>query len=182
MKSIFKYVLTFVVMLCISSCVDDLDFNQAKDLEITPAVNISLIKSKVNQNNLVVGGSEVGSISEVSTFTILDNDVARDNLERAVLRFEIINNFARDFRVTFTLLDENDARTYTDIILNVTANQTDFALEEEIILADNPNFINSRKINVELTLLPSSDGSTLDANTPNSLTFKSAGTFYFRVN
>ncbi len=176
------YCLLAFVSLFLSACIDNIDFNQAENFEATPVVALSLVNADITQNDLVVGGAEVGSITQTSEFTVLDNDTARNNLERVVLRFEISNQFNRSFRVDFIFLDENDVSTNNDITLNVTANNTNFTQENEIVVANNLSFLNSRKVQVVLTLLPSTDGSTIDINVPTTLDFKSAGTFYFRVN
>lgn len=182
MRTSLYYILLLFSSYCLISCVDDIDFNQAENLEITPVVAASLIKADITQNDLVVGGSEVGTISQTSFFTVLDNGTAREDLERVVLRFEIINQFNREFRIDFTFLDESDMVTHGPITLNVGANETNFSQEEEILVANNALFTSTRKIQVVLTLPPSTDGSVIDVNTPTSLRFKSAGTFYFRVN
>lgn len=176
------YCLLAFLSLILSACVDNIDFDQAENFEITPVVALSLVNSDITQNDLVVGGSEVGSITQTSNFTILDNSTARNDLERAVLRFEVSNQFNRDFRIEFIFLDENDVNTNNDITLNISANNTNFEQENEFIIANNPSFLNIRKVQVVLTLLPSTDGSSIDINVPTNFNFKSAGTFYFRVN
>ncbi|MFY7671355.1 hypothetical protein ACOSP6_09760 [Tenacibaculum sp. MEBiC06402] len=182
MRKITIYCLLALLSLVLKSCVDNIDFSQAEDFELTPEVAVSLINATVTQNELVVGGSEVGTITQTSVVTVLDNEIAQNDLNRVVFRFEISNQFNRDFRINFSFLDGNDTSTNNDITLNVNANNTNFVHEEDIIIADNPTFLNTRKVEVELTLLPSSDGSSIDINVPTSFIFKSAGTFYFTVN
>lgn len=182
MKKKQVYCLIVFLSLFLNGCVDNIDFSQAEDLEISPAVAVSLVNATITQNELVVGGAEVGSITQTSVVTILDNSIAQNDLISAVFQFEISNQFNRDFRITFSFLDENDVNTNNDITLNIAANDTNFSHEEEIVVANNPTFLNTRKVQVELTLLPSSDGSSIDINVPTSFIFKSAGTFYFNIN
>lgn len=176
------YCLLAFLSLILGSCVDNIDFSQAEDASITPVVAVSLVNANITQNDLVVGGSEVGTITQTSVVSILDNGIARNDLDRAVFRFEVNNQFNRDFRINFIFLDNNDVSTNNDITLNIDANNTSFVQENEIIVANNPEFLNTRKIQVELALLPSSDGSSIDINVPTSFDFKSAGTFYFSFN
>ncbi len=171
----------FVLML--SSCVEDLNFDQAGDLELTPAVAASLVNSTITQNQLVIGGTELSMpIEQTSLFTVFNNEQSNDNLERAVLRFDINNQFNRRFRIQFLFLDNGDNTTYGPVVLDIPENESNFRQEEEIIIANNPAFTNTRKVQVRIELLPSTDGSTIDVNVPASLIFKSAGTFYFRIN
>lgn len=182
MRTFPYYILVIFLSCFLNSCVDNIDFNQADNFEITPVVAASLVRADITQNDLVVGGSEVGSITQTSRFTVLDSDAVRDHLERIVLRFEAINQFNRNLRIDFVFLDDNDVITHGPIRLDVNANNRNFSQEEEIMVANNSTFTNSRKVQVILTLLPSSDGSMIDINVPTSFTFKSAGTFHFRVN
>ncbi|SNR17097.1 hypothetical protein [Tenacibaculum jejuense] len=182
MRLIFRVVLcSFLLMM--SSCVEDVNFSQAEDLEITPVVLASLVNSTITQNELVFGGVEINRpIEQTSLFTIFNNEQTRDNLERIVLQFAINNQFNRGFRIEFFFLDGAGNETLSPITLNVNPNQSDFNQEEEIILANEPAFTNTRNVRTRIELLPSSDGSIIDVNVPTSLTFRSAGTLYFRVN
>lgn len=181
MKFILKIYL-IVLAFSFTACVDNIDFEQVNDVKIEPVVTVALLKSNIVQNDLVIAGTEVGSISQTTRFTALDNNTARENLERVRLNFEVNNQFNRNFRLEFLFLDETDGLTNDAIVLNVNANNRNFTLEEEIMVAANATFLRTKKIQIRLTLLPSSDGSIIDVNVPTSLVFKSAGTFYFRAN
>ncbi|WP_143569771.1 hypothetical protein [Tenacibaculum agarivorans] len=178
------YTMLMLSFLCVNiSCVKDVDFNQADQLVLTPTLDVSLVNSSITQNDLVVGGVELSTpLRDSSSITLLNSSVARENLERVVLRFEIENEFSRSFRIVFTFFDQSDMATINPIVLNVGANQTNFTQEEEIIIASNSDFLNSTRVEVSLELLPSTDGSVLDANDPRTFTFKSSGTIYFRTN
>ncbi len=182
MKRFLKIILCSILIINFTSCVEELDFQQAETLELTPALLVSLVNSTITQNQLVIGGSEINMpVTQTSFFTVLNNDETRDSLERLVLNFDINNEFNREFRIQFLFLDSSDNTTLSPIMLNVNPNQSDFKQEEEIILANNPNFTNTEKVRVRVELLPSTDGSIIDVNIPASLTFKSAGTLYFRI-
>ena len=183
MKLLFKITILSVLFL-LSSCVKDIDFNQANDLELTPAVAVSLVKFNLDQNNFIddtTNSEIIIPIEDVTEFTALDNKTAQENLVRILFQFEAINTFERDFTIDFTFLDENDVVTHTIPRLVITSNDQDFSQDEEITIINNPAFLNSRKIHVRLTLLPSSNGSTIDPNTAKVFTFKSSGIFYFRI-
>ncbi|TCI92534.1 hypothetical protein [Tenacibaculum sp. M341] len=179
MKLKVKFLLLFIPLL-FTACVDNIDFEQANDLRATPAISVSLVNSSVTQDQLVISGVEIDLPPQRSEFTILDNDTARNDLERILFNFEISNGFDREFLLTFTFLDESGNTTH-EIDLNIINNVSSI-FNEEIIIANNSNFLNSRFLEVSLTILPSLDGSIIDVNTPATLIFKSAGTFYFNLN
>lgn len=179
MKLIVKLFL-FLFIILLSSCVDDIDFNQADDLKLTPAFSVSLMNFTVKQDQLVVGGVELDLPAQKSEFTFLNNSTARENLTKVEFDFEVLNEFNREFIIEFRFLDGNGNRTH-EIRLNIP-NGNLFFIKDEIIIADNRNFLNTKELEVKLTLLPSLDGSVIDATIPASLTFKSGGTFYFVKN
>ncbi|MDY0780089.1 hypothetical protein [Tenacibaculum sp. IB213877] len=177
MKTFLKLLLLFLTI----SCVKDLDFNQAEDLELYPEVAVSLVKFDLTESELSPAGSGVYQLSQEVDFTAFDNSTAQEDLTRVDLDFEISNEFNRDFTLEFTFLDDNDVATYMPIVLNVDANQTDYAYQEQIIISNNPNFLNSQKIQITVTILASTDGSTIDPTIPKTFTFKSGGTFHFTI-
>lgn len=179
-----KRIYGFLLLLCsmLSSCVDDISFDQIDTLTITPVVATALINANITQNDLVINGSEVGTISQTTVVSVFNNNIVRNDLDRIVFRFEVDNQFNRDFRVDVVFLDDNDNSTNNDIVLNIDANTINYIQENEIVISANPEFLDTRKIQVRVTLLPSSDGSSIDTNIPASFIFKSAGTFYFSIN
>jgi hypothetical protein len=177
-----KRIVLFLLGVCLTSCVEDVDFSQVNDLEITPGVAFPLVNTELVQDQLVFSGFEVGTLTQISEITILDNATAQNDLERVLLQFEITNQFDREFRIDFNFLDENNNSTNTSFSLNIPPNAQQFEEEYEIIIANNPLFLNTRRVEVSFTLLPSSDGSVIDENVPANLIFKSAGIFYLRVN
>ena len=179
MKTPFQFFI-LILALMMSSCVGDLDFNQANDFELTPEFAVSLVRFTVDQNDFLVGGNEVVLPPQTTIFSVLDNTTAQENLTQVVFKFEAINTFNRDFEIDFVLLDNTDRETYRSATLMIDAEQDDFYYEELVNIAATPLFLQSTKIRVEIRLMPSSNGSVLNANNQSILIFKSAGDFYFR--
>ncbi len=179
MKAYSKFILFLLIGLCFS-CVKDIDFNQAEDFEINPAVPVSLVKFDLVQTDFYDENNFPITIFEDEVvFTALDNSTAQEDLRRVLLNFEVLNEFNRNFRLEILFVDEADVATYDPITLVVDANNQNYTYEEDIIVSSNPSFLNSRKIRVTLTVLAS--GGSIDPNTPRRLEFKSAGTFYFTI-
>lgn len=182
MKIIIKIVfLGFVLFL--GACVKDLDFNQAKQLELKPTVSVSLVKFKITQNTLVVNNIEKISLTDKSKFNYLDNDTARKNLRKVTIKLEINNPFDREFELDMLFYDETGKTvTYTIPTLKVPANKADFSHLQEIPISSNSMFLNSRFIQTTVRLLPSTTGEIIDVNEVKTLVFKSAGILYFSIN
>ncbi|AZJ33828.1 MULTISPECIES: hypothetical protein [Tenacibaculum] len=164
------------------SCIKDIDFSQAEDIEITPVIVASLVYANLDQTSLVTPtGIEIARIREVSRLEVFNNEGAED-LNKIELNFEINNPFDRNFKLNFNFLDENNAVTYRVTSINIPKNTQAFNFQEVIDVLSNSSILNSTKIELILELLPSSDGTVIDINEPKKFTFKSAGTLYFKIN
>ncbi|MEQ3498257.1 hypothetical protein ABMY20_00700 [Tenacibaculum sp. SSH1-16] len=164
------------------SCIKDIDFSQAEDIEITPVIVASLVYANLDQISLVTPtGIEIARIREVSRLEVFNNEGAED-LNKIELNFEINNPFDRNFKLNFNFLDENNAVTYRVTSINIPKNTQAFNFQEVIDVLSNSSILNSTKIELILELLPSSDGTVIDINEPKKFTFKSAGTLYFKIN
>ncbi|WP_143032225.1 hypothetical protein [Tenacibaculum sp. MAR_2009_124] len=179
---IVSIVFCIVIFVVLSSCVEDLDFNQADDIELTPTYIGSLIYSNLPQTSLVSPtGIEVSRISDVTRVEIFENSVT-DRLKKVDIDFEITNPFDRRFTIDFRFLNQANDETYRIPQIEVNQNVSKYKVKEEIILSDNSAILNSTKIEVTVELLPSADGSIIDINDDKTFIFKSAGTFYFGIN
>lgn len=177
-------VLKFIVCLTLvffTSCVKDLDFDQAKNLEISPTFVVSLAYTKLDQTTFVnASGTEITRITDTSNFFVFENSVTKD-LVKIDIDFEIDNPFDRKFTLDFKFLDESGIDVYNVRQIAIPENTMNYKFEEEIDLSIDNSILNSKKIEVILELLPSSDGSVININERKVFSFKSAGTFYFKI-
>ncbi|UTD16475.1 hypothetical protein HER15_13750 [Tenacibaculum mesophilum] len=177
-----KHFFILFVLITHMSCIKDIDFSQAEDIEITPVIVASLVYANLDQTSLVTPtGIEIARIREVSRLEVFNNEGAED-LNKIELNFEINNPFDRNFKLNFNFLDENNAVTYRVTSINIPKNTQTFNFQEVIDVLSNSSILNSTKIELILELLPSSDGTVIDINEPKKFTFKSAGTLYFKIN
>lgn len=183
MKTVFKISILCLLML-LSSCVKDIDFDQASSLEITPALAVSLARFEFDQGSLIdnVTNDEISVKIDRITFSAFDNiqQERKEYLERVTVLFEIVNEFDRSFELDFSFFDAGGNLTYQFQTIQVGAEST-YDTPEDIIIANHPNILNSREASITIRLLPSTDGSTIDPNDPKELTFKTSGNFYFRI-
>jgi hypothetical protein len=184
MKNNRKTPLLLIFIFLFTSCVDNIDFDQIEDFSASPIIKSTLVYFTVNQIDFfdVVNSVElVTPLNDTSDFTILKSNFVRENLLKALLEFEIVNKFNRSFRVNISFLDVNDNVTHAFSEFHVTAKDESFTQQEEVIIAANQPFLSSTKVKVTIELSPSTDGSVIDPNNPQTLKFKSAGTFYLKT-
>jgi hypothetical protein len=184
MKKTNKAPLILVVIWLMTSCVKHVDFEQVDQFYLGPVFQSSLVYFTLNQINFfdTVNSVElVSPIDDVSGFTVLKNSFVRENLIKAQLEFEINNQFDRRFTVDIEFLDDDDKVTHKFSQFIVTANDHNFKRLEIIEISNNQAFLTSTKVKVSIELSPSSNGSVIDPNQEQTLTFKSAGTFFLRT-
>ena len=174
-----------IIFLGITSCINNVDFTQVEDFSLTPIFKTPLVNFTVNQTDFfdLVNSLEITApVDDVSSFTLLRNKFVNENLIQVELEFEMNNQFDRNFQVKFRFLDDNDKVTHEFSTFNIFAKDATFKQKERIGVSANQLFLSSTKVKVSIVLSPSTDGSVIDPNNPQTLTFKSAGTYYLKTN
>jgi hypothetical protein len=184
MKKTNKAPLILVVIWLMTSCVKHVDFEQVDQFYLRPVFQSSLVYFTLNQINFfdTVNSVEIVSpVDDISGFEVFKNSFVRDNLIKADLEIIINNQFDRRFTVNVVFLDDDDKVTHSFNEFIVAANDNNFKRLEVIEIANNQAFLTSTKVKVSIKLSQSSNGSTIDPNLEQTLTFKSAGTFFLRT-
>jgi len=176
MKSLYKIIL-LTITLCLSSCLDDLDYEQAEDFEIEPEVVVSLLNFDLTQNELVLANiSEPPTVIEDQVLLpSFKNAIVQDDLEILGLEFELSNSFDASFTIDVVFWDELKEETYTVTSIEVPANTELFTYAEDIVILNNPSFLNSYEVSVKITY----NGGEINEDIEANLIFKSAALLYF---
>tara|TARA_R110000787_G_scaffold269018_3_gene375671 strand:- start:11522 stop:12064 length:543 start_codon:yes stop_codon:yes gene_type:complete len=169
-------VLLFIVAL-FSSCVENLDFDQV-ELDVNPIFNSPLVSLELDQNDFfdVDNGVEISSVVDITDLTILDSSIIQDNLTEVTFTFEVENRFDRFFKIQVLFFDDNDNITYDMPAFFINAGDLNYTASRRIFISNPSSFLNSTKLSVAATLIPSSN--QLDPDIPKTLSFKSVGTYY----
>tara|TARA_R110001632_G_scaffold10408_2_gene38560 strand:- start:6715 stop:7257 length:543 start_codon:yes stop_codon:yes gene_type:complete len=169
-------VLLFIVAL-LSSCVENLDFDQV-ELDIDPIFNSPLVSLELDQNDFfdVDNGVEISSVVDITDLTILDSSIIQDNLTQVIFNFEVENRFDRSFVIQVLFFDDDDNITENIQPFFINAGDLNYTANRRIFISNPSSFLNSTKLSVTVTLTPSSN--QLDPDIPKTLSFKSAGTYY----
>jgi hypothetical protein len=165
----------------LNSCISNADFDQL-DLNAEPIVSFPLVFFELNQLDFLdeTGTIELEAASDVSDLDFFESDTFREDLLRADFLFEVKNSFNRSFFINIELLDINNNPTYTFNQIALQPLMPDFVeFRENIIIADHPNVVNTRRVKVTAIL---TTGSTiLDPDVAQRLEFKSSGIFYLKI-
>lgn len=170
---IFSFILTY-------SCVEDIDFEQTKDFEITPVLESSLIFFDEPATTFLDSGNQISEVQDFVIVNFFNDKFIVDNLVKAEFKFEIINTINRAFELQVDLFDANEL-------------QHSFTIFQEASLNNNENFTSyvetfedttlqalkrTTVIVFTLKLLP---GEPINQNTLGRIQLKSLAAFYFKI-
>ena len=164
----------------LASCVGELDFDQANDLEIEPAFSLSLLTldfSNFDEETGIILDLTQSPQHTTSASFDGDNDFFQDNLDSAVFQFEATNSFPGSFTMNIVLLDENNLPVFEFQEIIIPANTDDFSPEdEEVFVNTNPEILEAQSV-VGVVSYNGSESTT----EPGRLTFQAAGDFYLNI-
>ena len=180
MKKVKNLSFLFFILL-ISSCVKNVDFDQADDFSAEPEYIASLVYFKIPAVNFLdTNNVELNTpLDEITEIEIFQESYIQDNLVQLKIDYEIDNPYDRVFNIIIEFMDDNNNTTYALSPINITANSS-LSNSETIIIADNPQILNSTKFKTTL-VLDNSSGTAISPNDFNEFIFKSAGTFSFKL-
>jgi len=179
--------MSVILMLIMASCVKDVDFDQAENLNLSPVLETSIVYFNEPANTFFLNelGEEVSEIQDATVIDIFDDDFVIDNLVKAVFTFKINNTVTRRFqtRVDFLNLAEEVQHTFT---LNTMASINNESVVTDHIEVFEGNALEalkaSNKVVFTVLLPPSTDGSIIDQMTIGRVELKSKATFYLNIN
>ncbi|HET8754198.1 MAG TPA: hypothetical protein VFM59_07530 [Salinimicrobium sp.] len=110
---IFKFI-SLLGFFTLSSCVKDVDIDQAEEIFIPPEVAVDLVYSTLSPShfsNSVPSAPLV--VSDTTRLDFLDDDYIKNSLVRAELNFKYTNTFPQAFTSTISFLSENNSKKYS---------------------------------------------------------------------
>lgn len=177
-KYFFLIILGF--FLC-NSCVKDIDFEQTKNVELTPTLTVALINGKIEETSIInSSGVEETEFKDVSILDVFSSSEFQ-KVKKIIVDFEFINSFDRRFTLLFTFLDDRSFVTYQLPLITVPENAVGYKFSHEIIIENSPLILDSKNLEFTVRLLPSSDGSMIDMDEKNVFKFVSSGTFHLKI-
>lgn len=106
-KIITRNLLLILFSLGLTSCVKDVDLDQAKDISLTPKLQVDLLIFDVNEDNFVdpITNQPISIIRDEVRLEFLDDSYIQDDLMEVEFKFKYINTFPQTFssRISFYL-------------------------------------------------------------------------------
>ena len=182
-KKFGKYTLLGVLLIFImSSCTEEVDFNQIDDLSLKPVFASDLIFFNAPATKFYVNGSELETVRDTVVIDLFNRDFVVENLVKAEFVFETTNSINRAFSVKVEFLDASDQLKHSFTVTTpASPSNTDIVSTHTEVFEN--GLLNALKASnkVVLTIQALSGGSPLTDNTPGRIKLKSKGVFYLKV-
>ncbi|WP_155810401.1 hypothetical protein [Polaribacter sp. Hel_I_88] len=166
--------------LCIvAGCTETLDFTQIEDYKLKPVVTAALASftAKPIQFFDSSGTIQNNSVSDVFEFKGFDERYLRNNVVKLIFNAEFKNEFDRDVTIQVDFLNSSNIIIYSFspiFVESFDVNPPPF--EEEIIIADNLQVLNTTQVKITASLENSTTG--LNPSDPSEFDFKSSVTLF----
>ena len=113
-KTFYLLIFAAIASLLSSSCFQDVDFGQARDISLEPDIEVDLLFYELNESDFL--DSETGEYSPVIRDTVrlefLDDDYIQDGLVYAEFRFRHENRFPYPINSNIKFLDKTRRRQF----------------------------------------------------------------------
>lgn len=185
-KITLNTLLGLCIMLCFSACIKDVDFEQAEDLSIAPALEVSVIHFDETARTFIdEDGLELITVQDSVNIEIFSDDFVVDNLIRADFLFETTNTINRAYEAEIDFYNDlYELQHNFNFEVGASTNNQDIFVEYvEIFEGQELEALKSTtNLVLTLTLQPSSNGSTLNEDSSGNLKLRSKASFYFEIN
>ena len=112
MTYLMRYVLLLFPIIFIS-CVNDVDFDQAENLQINPVVEANAFYFAISSNQFVDNnGMAINTIQDSSEMKLFNDEFIKDNVKKIELLYEFTNAVDRSFTANLVFKDAADATVH----------------------------------------------------------------------
>lgn len=174
------------ILFCFNACIKDVDFDQAEDLSISPALEVSVIHFEEPTSTFIDNdGVELVTVKDSVNIEIFNDEFVIDNLVKADFTFTTTNTINRAFQSQIDFYNDLFELQHTfNFGVGASTNNQEVVLEYvEVFEGQDLEALKATtNLVLTLTLMPSNDGSTLDENSTGNLKLNSKASFYFEIN
>lgn len=183
LKTLYRFLIFLCVML-LTSCVKDVDFDQAENILPTPTFESNLIFSSLEATNFIddTTQQEVVVLTDTTRLEFINSDFFVDQLTKTNFTFQFTNSLDRSFNIDFVFVNDNNEQRYLAQVEvlegqpeSPTIIQSNFLIEEP----DLTLFEEASKLIYRITLPVTTN--PLETSNLGVLKLESKATFYFEL-
>jgi hypothetical protein len=180
MKKIRTYISAVLVFVSFHSCIEEQNFNQYDDLNITPTFEASILYLEVPERtiNLVTG---LNTYSQNFNFDAFAEDIFSERVLEGVLTYEVANTTSKPLQIEIQFLDE--AGTVLDTERFQLDPEPTATLQREIAYGPAGRSIDIIKNTSSITLTATNlgDNTSISSQSNPMVTLESSGKFMVRI-
>lgn len=178
--------LILCIISCFTACVKDVDFEQAENISISPALEVSIIHFEEHVGAFLNdAGVELITVRDSIDIEIFNDPFVVDNLVKADFLFETTNTINRAYKAEIDFYNDlYELQHNFNFGVGASNNNQDIVVEYVEVFEgqDLEALKTTTNLVLTLTLQPSSDGSILGEGSPGHLKLRSKASFYFDIN
>lgn len=179
-----KQIFPILLILLVTSCVKDVDFEQAEDLSISPVLESSLLFFNFPASEFQEPtGTAIVVVQDELELDVFNDEFLRDNLIKAEFFFEVTNSIDRNFRADIIMYDANGGVTHSfDISIAPDGNNEVVVTHTELFEgATLDQLKNTTRMQFVLSMFPSPTGIPLDETSVGNIKMRSKATLFFEI-
>lgn len=185
-KWVYYFYIVLSIIASFNACVKDVDFEQAENLFITPALEVSVIHFEEPAATFVDDdGLELTTVVDSVYVEIFSDEFVVDNLVKADFLFETINTINRSYQAQIDFFNDlYELQHSFNFGVPASSNNQDIVVEyvEEFDGQQLEALKSTTNLVLTITLFPSEDGSILTDTSIGDLELNSKASFYFDIN
>lgn len=177
-----KYFFSALLLFILTSCVNDIDLDQAENLQLSPVVESNLAYFNIEASRFLDdSNNEINTIQDYTDIDLFTDEFTSDNLIRTELLFEFTNSLSRAVNLTMSFLDESD-----NVVHIISVVVAEGSVATPVVTTHTEVFENSDLDNLKLTkklqfTITLQAGVTPMVGNEGELKLRSKGTFFFNV-
>ncbi|KAA5828133.1 hypothetical protein FPF71_04670 [Algibacter amylolyticus] len=175
------YGLVLSLAMCFWSCTEEIDLNQAEDLELSPVIENSLLFFEAPASEFFEGGTEVNESSDFIEVDIFKNSFNRSHLIKAEFVFEVVNSIDRSYELQIDFLDDLDQLVHTfSFEASASPDNSEIYTKYTEVFEGNTlrALMVTGKLSFTITMQP---GDEVNENSPGRINMQSKSVFYFNI-
>lgn len=179
-----KRIFPILFLILVTSCVKDVDFEQAEDVSISPIVESSLLFFDFPASEFQEPtGTAIVVEQDALDLDFFTEEFIRDNLIRAEFFFEVTNTIDRTFRADVIMYDIDGNVTYAfDIMISPDGNNEVVVTHTEVFEGVSLDQLKiTTRMELILSMFPSASGIPLDDNSIGNIKMRSKATLFFEI-
>ncbi len=176
-----KIQIVLLMLFFLTSCMDDVDFDQANDLSIQPKYVASLVHFTFDQHKFFDNlGNEQFMITDAAPTQLNNSTLVQENLTKADVQFKVTNQFNRTIVLVLRFYNASGQQTFVLNPIAVLPNTVDGIYTQTIGGSDLNNLKNSSIARLDVVLM--AGATPIDPTVNKILNVQVSGIFDFNFN